>query len=330
MTLTPAFTEVLRGGRAEFNRRFAVGLQRYNGIDPAAFSELLTGPVDHIVGTVAKVDNGAVPALADALFDLSLALLGQRWIGTGGRAPAVLTGWELIADKAPGLLAQQPQSLLTAIANALVHWSSFGGGEYWLRTLATLAPRARSADELLRAGQVAAWRHGLAHYRDSALERARQLDPELLALALTVPPADWKDEMLTRMARNRWYRPDKPPQAAPRVMLRVGAFVGYGGRFAEPPLVGSIDGELLLHSAGQRYSLHADVFGANVQAHSDGKLAPAHELPPGWRIEGSVLLSPEKRFPFAEHGAITSSAVTIDTLVLTHAWSHGATVVALL
>lgn len=330
MPLTPALADVLRGGRTEFNRRFALGQQRYSGIDPAAFSELLTGPVDHIVGTVARIDSGAAPALADALFDLSLTLLGQRWIGTGGRAPAVLAGWELLADKAPSLLAQEPQALLTAVANALVHWSSFGGGGYWLRTFETLAARARSADELLRAGQVAAWRHGLAHYRDSALERARQLDRELLALALTVPPGDWSDEMLPRMARNRWYRPDKPPQAAPRVMIGVGAFVGFGGRFAEPPLVGTIDGELLLHSGGQRYSLHADVYGANVQPHSDGKLAPARELPPGWRIDGSVLLSPEQRFPFTDQGGITSSAATIDTLVLTHAWSHTATVVALL
>lgn len=329
MTLTPAFAEVLRGGRAEFNRRFAIGQQRYPTLDPAEFSELLSGPVDAIVGAVARVDNGAVPALADSLFDLCLALLGQRWIGTGGRAPALLAGWQLLADKAPALLAQQPQKLLTAIANALVHWPAFGGGEPWLRTLATLAERARSADELLRAAQVAAWRHGMVHYRDSALERARQLDRELLALALSVAPADWQDEILLRMARDRWYRPDKPPLQRPCALMRVGAFVGYGGRFVEPPVAGSIDGELLLHSGGQRYSLHADVYGANVQPHSEGKLAPAHELPVGWQIEGSVLVSPGKRFAFVEHGDITSSAVSSDTLVLTHAWSHALTVVAL-
>ena len=330
MPLTPAFADVLRGGRSEFNRRFSIGQQRHAGIDPAAFGELLGGPIDAIVAKVAQVDGAAVPMLVDTLYDLTLTLLGQRWIGPGGRAPKVLDGWAMLADNAPAVLAQQPQSLLAAVANALVHWSAYGGGEFWLRTLTTLAQRARSADELLRAGQVAAWRHGLAHYREGALERAQQLDRELLALALTVPLADWRDELLTRMARNRWYRPDKPPRAGPRVALRVGAFVGFGGRFAEPPLVGSIDGQMLLHSAGQRFTLHVDVYGGNVQAHSDGKLAPAHELPPGWRIDGSVLVSPEQRFPFVEHGAITSSAVTIDTLVLTHAWSHGATVVALL
>lgn len=329
MPLNAALTEVLRGGRVEFNRRVALGQQRYSGLDPAAFAELLSGPVDSIVGAVARVDRGAVPALTDTLFDLCLTLLGQRWIGTGGKAPAVVAGWELLAQKAPVLLAQQPQQLLTAMANALVHWSSFGGGEHWLRTFEALAARARSADELLRAGQIAAWRHGLAHYRDSALERARLLDRELLALALTVPLADWRDEMLTRLHNDRWYRPDKPPQKAPRVVMRVGAFVGFGGRFAEPPLAGSVDGELLLLAAGQRYSLHADAYGGNVHAHSDGKLAPAHELPVGWQIKGAQVITPSERLAFAEQGDITSSAVTADTLVLTHAWSHAVTVVAL-
>jgi hypothetical protein len=330
MLLTPAFAEVLRGGRAEFNRRFAIAQQRYPGVDAAAFGELLGGPIDAIVCKVARIDSAAAPALVNTLYDLTLTLLGQRWIGPGARAPEIVAGWELLAENAPALLARQPAALATSIANALVHWSSSGSGEHWLRTLATLAQRARSADDLLHAGQVAAWRHGMAHYRDSALERARTLDREMLALALSVPLADWHDEMLTRMARNRWHRPDKAPLPAPRVVLRVGAFVGFGGRFAEPPLACSVDGELLLSAGGQRYSLHADVYGANVQAHSDGKLTPVQQLPPGWRVDGSVLVGPQQSFGFVEQGPITSSAATVDTLVITHAWSHAATVVALL
>jgi hypothetical protein len=330
MPLTAALAEVLRGGRAEFNRRFGMAQQRYQGIDEAAFSEFVRAPLDAIAGKIARVDSTAVAALVDSLYDLGLALIGQRWIGPGGRAPAIVAAWEQLADNAPALFARQPATLATAVANALVHWSTQGGGDDWLATFVALAQRARNVDDLLHAGQVAAWRHGMAHYRDSALERARALDPELLALALGVAPADWRDDMLARIGRNRWFRPDQPPQQAPRLALRVGAFIGFGGHFAEPPLVGSIDGQLLLHAAGQRYSLHVDAYGGLVQAHSEGKLAPAHELPPGWRVEGSVLVSPEQRFAFAEQGAITSSAVTIDTLVVTHAWSHAATVVALL
>jgi hypothetical protein len=330
MPLTPAFADVLRGGRAEFNRRFAIAQQRYPGVDAAAFGGFVSGPLDTIVGKVARVDSAAVPALVDTLYDLGLTLLGQRWIGPGARATGIVESWELLADSAPALFARQPAALTTAVANALVHWSAHGSGSDWLATLAALARRARNADELLRAGQVAAWRHGMAHYRESALERARTLDRELLALALGMDVADWQDAMLTRLGSDRWYRPDQPPPKAPRVVMRVGAFVGFGGRFAEPPIGAVVDGEILLHSAGTRYSLHADAYGASVHAHSEGKLAPAHGLPSGWHVDGARLIGPGQGFSFVEHGAITSSAATADTLVLTHAWSHAATVVAML
>jgi hypothetical protein len=329
MPLTPAFAEVLRGGRAEFNRRFAVGQQRHAGIDPAAFGELLGGPIDAIIGKVARVDSAAVPLLVDTLYDLTLTLLGQRWIGPGARAPAIIAGWDMLAESAPALLARQPVVLSTAIANALVHWSTHGGGDDWLATLGMLARRARDADELLHAGQVAAWRHGMAHYRDGALERARRLDRELLALALGVSFADWQDSMLARLLIDRWYRPDQPPAPTPRVAGEVGAFVGFGGRFAEPPLAVRIDGEVLLHSAGSRYSLHADAYGCSVQACGEGTPKPSLALPDGWRIEGGVLIGRRQRFGFTERGGITSAACSDDMLVLTHAWSHAATVVAL-
>jgi len=329
VSLNPALADVLRGGRSEFNRRFELAQARYPGIEPAAFSEILSGPVDRMIGKVARVDAAAVPALVDTLYELSLMLLGQRWIGPGGRAPALLAGWELLAENAPVLLAKQPLALATSIANALVHWSSHGGGDDWLLTLSTLAQRARSPDELLRAGQIAAWRHGMAHYRESALERARALDRELLALALGVPVGDWHDRMRVRLITDRWYRPDVPSAAPPRVMCRLGAFVGFGGRFSEPPVAGLIDGELILDAGGARYTVHADAYGANVQTHPDGQRRAAQALPSGWRIEAGTLISPTQGFAFAEYGAITGAAHSADTLLLTHAWSHSATLLAL-
>ncbi len=330
MTLCPSLADVLRGGRSEFNRRFALAQQRYPGLDAAAFSALLAGPVSAIVERVVRIDAGAAAALVDALYDTSLALLGQRWIGPGGRAPSVVSGWELLSEHAPALLAQQPQALIISIANALSHWSAQGGGDDWLLTLAELASRARSPDDLLRAGQVAAWRQGLAHYRSSALERARTLDRELLALALGVAPENWHESMLVRLHAERWYRPDQPDAAAaPKVVGQVGAFVGFGGRFEEPPLAGEIGGELLLDSGSARFSLYADAYGANVQAHGDGQLLAAQRLPQGWRIDGGTLIGPGCSFAFEDRGAITSAAHSADTLVVTHAWSHAATLVAL-
>lgn len=329
MSISPALAEVLRGGRDEFNRRYALATQRWPGIEPAAFSELLAGPVDALVAAVAKVAPSAATAATDALYDIALSLLGQRWIGPGGRASAILRGWEVLGTQAPGLLALQPAPLLTAVANALVHWSAHGGGQAWIDTLAALAPRARSPEELLRAAQVAAWRHGLAHYRDSALERARGLERELLAICFGLPLAKWRDTMLERLRTDRWYRPGASEEPRPRVATRVGAFVGFGGRFAEPPLAALVDGELVLHAAGARYSLHVDAFGACVQPHGEGALAPAFVLRSGWYLQGGVLHALGRAHPFVEQGAITSAVAQGDILVLTHAHAHAATVMAL-
>lgn len=329
MAVGSALGEVLRGGRAEFNRRFVLAQQRWPGLDPAAFSELLAGPVDQICAAVAKAQPSALPATVDALYDATLSLLGQRWIGPGGRASAIVHAWSVLARQAPALLALQPAALLTAVANALVHWSAHGGGGDWLATLATLAPRARSPEELLRAGQVAAWRHGLAHYRDSALERARKLERELLAIAFGVPIGDWQDAMLDQLRADRWYRPDQPPVRGARVVAKVGAFVGFGGRFAEPPLAALDGGEVILHAGGQRFALYADAYGHSLQPHGEGALPAATTLPPGWRIEGVQLTGPGLRQSFADQGAITSTVATRDLLLLTHAWSHAATLLAL-
>lgn len=329
MAVGSALGEVLRGGRAEFNRRFVLAQQRWPGLDPAAFSELLAGPVDQICTAVAKAQPSALPATVDALYDSTLSLLGQRWIGPGGRATAIVHGWNVLARQAPALLALQPAALLTAVANAIVHWSAHGGGGDWLATLAALAPRARSPEELLRAGQVAAWRHGLAHYRDSALERARKLERELLAIAFGVPIGDWQDAMLDRMRADRWYRPDQPPERAARVVAKVGAFVGFGGRFAEPPLAALDGDEVILHAGGQRFALYADAYGHSLQPHGEGALPAAIALPPDWRIEGAQLTGPGLRQSFADQGAITSAVTTGDLLLLTHAWSHSATLLAL-
>lgn len=169
----------------------------------------------------------------------------------------------------------------------------------------------------------------MVHFRDSALERARGLERELLAICFGLPLERWQDTMLEQMFADRWYRPDAPAETRPRVAARVGAFIGFGGRFAEPPLVVFHEGELLLAAAGARYSLHADAFGACVQPHGEGAVKAQLALPAGWRLQGVQLSGPGLRLAVAELGAITSAAASADTLVLTHAWSHAATVLAL-
>ncbi len=329
MSVSPAFAEVLRGGRIEFNRRHAQARHRYPGIDDAGFLELLAGPIDAIVSAVATRDAAAVPKLVDAIYDLALALVGQRWIGPGGRAPAILDLWLAMAQNAPHFVASDPSRLLAALANAQVHWATHGGGRDWAQTVIALAARASHVDELLRAGQVAAWRHGLAHYRDSALERARTLEPSLAAIALGVGMRDWNADVLDVLRKDRWFRPGMPPQARPHVVASVGAFAGFGGGFESPPLASLHLGELCLQSGKARFGVYADAFGATLQATAESSALSAQSLPPGWRIDHADLVYPGGRLSFAEQGAITSAVAHADVLLVTHAYAHAASVIAL-
>ncbi len=330
MTVSPAFAEVLRAGRAELNRRHGLARHRYPGIDDEVFLGLLAGPLDALVAQVAAVDAGAVPRVVECVYDLSLSLLGQRWLGPGGRAPGILDGWLALAQNAPRFIAEDPQACLAAIANAQVHWSQQGDGIAWTQTLIALAARAPSLDELLRAGQVAAWRHGLAHYRMSALQRARQLPRELTAIAFGLGLREWQDGYLDQLAADCWFRPDaKDAGKRPRVVARIGDFVGFGGGFPTPPLASCDSSQLLLQSEAVQFLVFADAYGASLQPAGGPAPVSAQRLPTGWRIAGSVLSWPGGQLDFAEHGAITSAVANADTLVLTHAYSHAATLIAL-
>ena len=330
MSVSPAFAEVLRAGRAEFNRRHAQARHRYPGMDDEAFLALLGGPIDALVAQVAAVSAQAVPRVVDSIFDITLGLVGQRWLGPGGRAPGIIDLWLAMAQNAPQFIAQDPQRLLSATANAQVHWSQHGDGLAWSQTLITLATRAPNVDELLRAGQVAAWRHGLAHYRESALERARQLPRELTALAFGVGLRQWEDHFLDQMQADRWFRPDQPDaHARPAVVAKVGAFIGFGGGFEAPPLASMNGNDLLLQTGKAQFLVFADAYGSSLQPTCGPAVVSAQALPAGWRMQAGELIHRGGRLNFSKDGPITSAVARADTLLVTHAYTHAATVIAL-
>jgi hypothetical protein len=59
----------------------------------------------------------------------------------------------------------------------------------WIEAMERLAPQCADVESLLQAGQVAAWRAGLAHFREGALAVAAKLPAQLTSLALAAPNA---------------------------------------------------------------------------------------------------------------------------------------------
>jgi hypothetical protein len=126
-------------------------------------------------------------------------------------------------------------------------------------------------ETMLQAGQVAAWRAGLAHYRRGALAVCGQL-PAPLAFGLLKLPAvaattDLRDSVIARLIEDPWLRPASALSQGEstrriQVVARIGAFRGFGGLFIDPPSVKRIDGQFVVADGESSWVLTADLYGA--------------------------------------------------------------------
>src|SRR5205814_9480290 len=80
----------------------------------------------------------------------------------------------------------------------------------WIDAMLGLGSKCESVQEFRQAGQVAAWRGGLAHFREGALAACDELPPDLARLALGLknqskgPPLE---EILNQLRADRWQHP---------------------------------------------------------------------------------------------------------------------------
>ena len=161
--LTGAVAEILRRGRDRYNTKFALARHTYPALDGAMLGEHLRVMVAPIVEMVAPA---AADATFDALYDISLELLGKEFFGPQTRYPLVLAGWRELLPAVPELLAEDPRRVAGAVTNALYNLSvePNAKAELWLREMKEIAAHCADAGEFLAAGQVLAWRAGLAQY----------------------------------------------------------------------------------------------------------------------------------------------------------------------
>ena len=112
---------------------------------------------------------------------------------------------------------------------------------------------------------MAAWRVGLAHFREGAIVAADAL-PETLALAAVGAQSDSRwPEVRGQLLASPWFDPGAAPEgiAEIRSVAQVGSFRGFGGLFLETAsLVASTGQHFLVNSNGECWLLTADLFGA--------------------------------------------------------------------
>jgi hypothetical protein len=337
--LSEAFASVLRSGRAEFNAQFAEAKRSHPDLDGAAFAEFLSTEAERLVRAAGQVQPERVTEVAMASYEAGLELVAQKLAGPGARHPWIGEGWQRVLPAVAQLVAASPHRILGAVSNALHNLATTPGArpEEWLNALERLGPECKDLDALLRLGQVAAWKAGLAHFRSSAIAAADAL-PQPLALAAVGAPGsgDWP-EIRTRLLADPWFDPAAPPADETRarrlrVTTQAGAFRGFGGLFQEPPRVAATGDHFLVRSSEECWLLTADLFGATFHRSSlaEFESAVSHtKLPAGLRVADSKVTWGSERFEIASLGKFTSAAANATTLALTSELTHVVVLLAL-
>ena len=264
--------EALERGRERFNARFALAKRLDRNLEPAAFAEHLRLRVAPIVDAVSAALPGKVDTVAEALYDLSLELFSHDCLGPTSRSPAMGEVWGSLLPSIPSLLSKEPLRLAAALSNGAHTLASVPGARLadWVGLMHGLASRTQDVDAYLKAGQVAAWRCGMAHYREGALRVLADLPDSLARAALALPPdfAAGREQLLEVLS-DRWRRPETAGQpCSPKglaLVARAGGFRGFGGPFLAPPEVFTLHGTLYAFDAEACWSLHADLFGTTLQ-----------------------------------------------------------------
>ncbi|HEX8905340.1 MAG TPA: hypothetical protein VF771_10885, partial [Longimicrobiaceae bacterium] len=242
-------------------------------------------------------------------------------------------GWRTVAPAAAALVAAAPELVLASLSNALHQLAATPGARpaEWMSAMATLAPQCQDSTVFLALGQVAAWRAGMAHFRQGALAAADAL-PETLALqAVGAGGGRWA-EIRERLRADPWFDPAHPEGGfVPRVVARAGAFRGFGGIFTEPPRVGAAGDHFVIASGGECWLLTADAFGATFHRATPGDLAHPQPpgLPEGVAVDGSGVTVHGARCNLPELGEITSAVAIGGTLAITSALTHAVVLISI-
>lgn len=312
-----AFRSALAQNRDVFNQKFAEARRRRPDLDAGAFSEFLKLQVAPVVEGAARVNPDRALEVAHAAYDAALTLVSERLAGAAGRHPALDALFERLLPRLAGLVADQPKRVIASLSNAVFNLASTPQARAgaFLESLENVAPLLPSVTDLLRAGELAAWRAGLAHLRASALAAGDLLPSQVASALLGAPKLEWH-ALRGRLSADPWWNPAEPEAPAPRLARIVGAFRGFGGTFLRPPRVVAVDGQLVAHAANECWAVHADAFGATLQRGDPALLGQASQPP-----YASPLALPSL-------GRVTSLAYVPKTIAVTGDASHQIALVA--
>ena len=316
MSVSDVLARELKATRGALNARVAA-TQAQPGFDAAALAAFLRERLDPLAQAVDVVAPERTAAVVAAGFDMALTLTARRLVRVGARGGLVDDTWAELGGPYARLIGDQPGAVLGGLTNAALRIAATPGArvERWRALMAVLAAHA-TGDTWRALGQVAAWRAGMAHYRDGALDAADALPEPVALAAVGAGGGDWP-AVRAALAANRWW--SGGDGATER---RVGGFSGFGGPFSEPPEIAAGPEGLLVRSGERCHLLVADAYGATLhpstlQAFQDAVRAQARP-----RLRGSTVEAADRAVGVDLPAEGLAAATDGSTLAIASPFSH--------
>lgn len=334
--LPPAFTAQLQRQRRAYNDRFAAARMATPALRGEAVLSHLAETVAPIVGAVDKVAPGAAPAVCDALYAVSLELIGRDLVGPDCRIALVNRAWRTLLGGLPHITAVAAEPFARAVTNAVHALAGHRTADpaFWIAPLADLGPAIPDLQTLQACGVVAAWRAGMAHYRGAALDAAEMLPPAMAASLLNLPELA-VPKLISAWRADPWASKAVGPSRRPRQVAMVGGFRGFGGPFLTPPRVSFSDGQFIVSDVERRWEMIADRFGSTLLPIRSDENTGGNDAAATLRVEaphidgkGIVRFGASRAHHRALAGA-SSQASDGTTLAITLPLSHCVHLVAL-
>ena len=204
MSVSAVLATELKAARGPLNARVAAA-QAQSHFDTAALAGFLRERLDPLAQAVEAVAPERTTAMVGAGFEMALTLAARGLAGPAALSPVVEDTWAELGGPYARLIAEQPSAVLGGLSNAAVQIAATAGArvERWRALMAALAAHA-TGDTWRALGQVAAWRAGMAHYRDGALGAADTLRAPVALAAVGAGGGDWP-AVRAALTANRWW-----------------------------------------------------------------------------------------------------------------------------
>ncbi len=332
MTMT-VFESHLAARRDRFNSAFAAARIARPRLDGAGFLGVLRETVAPVAEAAIATQPDRASLIVEALYDLALDLFRQDLLGPRARSAAIPLAWSDLLPRLGAFVAIDPLRAAASISNAAYNLEQVpeAGATEWMARLLQIAAVTPPGDldALLRGGQVAAWRSGMAHYRASALANCDGLAEPLARAALGLSPSALLSETVARLRADRWHLPGEPERSSPRVMGEVGGFRGLGGPFLTLPRLAVDAAGLLVREGDRAWRLNADAFGATLLPLHPAPEANERGASRAWSLKPDGALKIDKRQAVLPTLADSlNSARFEDTVAVVTAWSYKIRLVA--